>query len=159
MLTELVVSGLPDLEELRRRLVELVRENIDAFAATPTDLGRTSMVIYTIKTGDAKPFKHRLRLIPFARRQHLKQEVDRLLDVGAISSADPGACPYASRTVFSTKNDATLRVCIDYRDLNAQTEKDVFCFTEDRPRMTTTGEGEILCVTGPAHGLPTSGVE
>ena len=104
-----------------------VRENIDAFAATPTDLGRTSMVIHIIKTGDAKPFKHRLRPIPFfARSQHLEQEVERLLEVGTISPADPGACPYASKTVFSPKKDGPLRMCIDYRDLNAQTENDAF---------------------------------
>ena len=126
MLAELGVSGRPVSEELRRRLLEVVRENIDAFAATPTDLGKTAMVIHTITTGDAKPFKHRLRPIPFARCKHLEQEVERLLEVGAIFPADPGACPYASRTVFSPKKDGTLSMCIDYRDLNAQTEKDAF---------------------------------
>ena len=120
------MSGLPVLEELRRRLVEVVWKNIDGFAATFTDLGRTSMVIHTIQTGDAKPVKHRLRPIPFARRQHLEQEVEKLLEVGAISPADPWACPYASRTVFSPKKDGTRRMCIDYRDLIAQTKTGAF---------------------------------
>ena len=85
VLPELIVSSLPVFEVLRRRLVDVVRENIDAFAATPTDLGKTSVIIHTVRTSDAKPFKHKLRPIPFALRQHLEQEVERLLEVGAIS--------------------------------------------------------------------------
>ena len=73
VLAELKVSGLPVSEVLRRRLVDVVRENIDAFAATLTDLGKTSVVIHTIRTSDAKFFKHKLRSIPFALRQHLEQ--------------------------------------------------------------------------------------
>lgn len=65
---KLKVSSLPVSELLRRRLADVVRENINAFAATPTNLGRTSVVIHTIKTYDAKPFKHKLRLIPIARQ-------------------------------------------------------------------------------------------
>ena len=37
-------------EQLRKRQIEVVRENLDAFAASPTDLVRTSVVIHTIKT-------------------------------------------------------------------------------------------------------------
>ena len=84
VLAELKVSSLPVSEELRRRLVDVVRENINAFAETPTDLGNTPVVIHTIRTSDAKPIKHKLRPIFFALRQHLEQEVERLLEVGAI---------------------------------------------------------------------------
>ena len=126
VLSELKVSELPVHEELRRQVVNVVRDCIDAFAATANDFGRTEVALHTIKTGDARPFKHKLRPIPYARRQFLDQEVERLLAIGAISPADPGACPYASRTVLATKKDGSLRMCVDYRDLNAQTEKDAY---------------------------------
>ena len=84
------------------------------------------MVIHTFRTSDAKLFKHKLRLIYFVMRQHLKQEVERLVEVGAILPAYLGACLYSLRTVFSFKKDGTLRMCVDYRDLDAQTEKDAF---------------------------------
>ena len=48
------------------------------------------------------------------------------MSVGAISPANPGACPYASKTVLTPKKDGTMRMCVDYRDVNAQTEKDFF---------------------------------
>ena len=126
VLSELKVSSLSIPESLKKCVIGVVRECIDSFAATPDDFGRTNVSMHTIKTGEAKPFRHKLRPIPFARRQFLEQEVERLLAIGAISPADPGACPYASRTVLAQKKDGTLRMCVDYRDLNAQTEKDAF---------------------------------
>ena len=123
---ELKIAALPIPENLRKRLIEVVRENLDAFAASPTDFGRTSVVCHTFKTGDAKPFRHKLRPIPFTRRQYIEQEVEKLMSVNAITPADPGACPYASRTVFATKKDGTMRMCVEYRDVNAQTVKQLF---------------------------------
>ncbi len=125
VLADLKVTSLPISEQLRKRLVQIVRENQDAFAASPTNLGRTSVVIHTIKTGEARPLRHKFRAIPFARRQYLLQEVERLMSVGAIFPADPGACPYASRTVVTPKKDGLMRMCVDYRDVNAQTEDSV----------------------------------
>ena len=121
MLADLKITVLQIPDELRKRLIEVVRENLDAFAASPTDHGRILVVIHTIKTGEARSFRRKLRAIPFARRKYLEQELERLMSVGAISPADPGDCPYASRTVVKPKKDGT-----DYRDVNAQTEKDFF---------------------------------
>ena len=67
VLTDLRVSTLPIPKQVRKRLVEVVKENLGAFAASPTDLGRTSVVVHTIKTNAAKPFRHKLRPIPGSR--------------------------------------------------------------------------------------------
>ena len=48
------------------------------------------------------------------------------MSVGVISPADPGAYFNALRTVVTPKKDGTMRICVDYRDVNAQTEKDSF---------------------------------
>ena len=77
------------------------------------------MLVHTINTGDAKPFRYKLRPDPFAIRQYLGQEVEKLLAIGAISEADPGACPYASRTVITPEKDGTIRLCVDYRHIKA----------------------------------------
>ena len=126
VLSELKVLSLLIHENLKKCVIGVVRECIDSFAATPDDFGKTNVIMHTIKTVEAKPFRHKLRPIPSSRRQFLEQEVERLLAIGAISSADPGACPYASRTVLANKKKGSLRMCVDYRDLNAQTEKDAF---------------------------------
>ena len=115
-----------DQEQVRKQLVEVVKINLVAFAASQTDLGRTSVVVHTIQTNAANPLRHKLQPIPFAQRQYLEQEVEKLLTIGAISEADPGACPYASWIVTTPKTDGSIRMCVDYRDINAQTEKNAY---------------------------------
>ena len=46
--------------------------------------------------------------------------------IGHIAEADPGQCPYASRSVVVKKKDGSFRLCVDYRRLNAQTVKDAY---------------------------------
>ncbi len=58
VLADLKIAALPIPDELRKRLIQVVPKNLDAFAASPTDLGRTSVVIHTIKTREALPFRH-----------------------------------------------------------------------------------------------------
>ena len=126
VLLELKVATLPVGQDVRKQLIEIVQQQLDAFAATPTDLGRTSVISHKIKTGEAQPFRHKLRAVPFAQREFLEKELERLQAVKAISPATPGECPYASRVVLVRKKDGSTRMCVDYRDLNAQTEKDSF---------------------------------
>ena len=45
----------PISEQFCKGLIQVVCENLDAFAASPTDLGRTSVVIHTIKAGVTRP--------------------------------------------------------------------------------------------------------
>ena len=69
---DLKFATLPTPELLRKPLIELVRENLDAFAASSTDLDKILVVVYTIRTGDERPFRHKLRAIIFARRQYIE---------------------------------------------------------------------------------------
>ena len=55
------MSTLPIPEQVQKRLVEVVNRNLDAFAASPTDSEKTSVVVHTIKTNDAELFRHKLR--------------------------------------------------------------------------------------------------
>lgn len=72
VLSELLFDQLNIKAGLKDRLTSLVKENLNAFAGTPHDLGHTDLVLQRILTGDAPPFRHQLRYVPFARRQYLK---------------------------------------------------------------------------------------
>lgn len=70
MLAIIKVATLKIGEKLRKRLSKVVRENLDAYATSSTDVDRNKLVIDTINTGDARLNRHKLRLIPFAMRQY-----------------------------------------------------------------------------------------
>ena len=100
------IAALPIHENLRQRLIEVVCNNLDVFAGSATDLGRTSVVVHTIKNRESKDFRHKLHPILFARRHYLENEVERLITVCALSSKNKGACPYASRTDIALQEAA-----------------------------------------------------
>ena len=111
VLADLKVASLLISEDLRKTLVQVFSNSRDAFAASATYLGRTSVVLNRIKmTADAKPVRHQLRAIPYVRRQFLEQDVEKLLAINAVAPANPGECPYASRTVVANTKDGTLRM-------------------------------------------------
>ena len=71
----------------------------------------------------ARPPSHRIyRLCP-AELAQLKKQLAEYLKAGQI---EPARSPYGAGVLFAKKKDGTLRMCIDYRGLNAQTIKDKY---------------------------------
>ncbi|WMV49561.1 hypothetical protein MTR67_042946 [Solanum verrucosum] len=54
------------------------------------------------------------RMAPIELRE-LKAQIQELLDKGFIH---PSASPWSSQVLFDKKNDGSIRMCIDYRQLN-----------------------------------------
>lgn len=72
---------------------------------------------------NAKPvYRKAWRLSP-AERAEIEKQVKYLLAKGLIQ---PSSSPWGAPILFAPKPDGTLRMCIDYRGLNAVTERDVF---------------------------------
>ena len=74
------------------------------------------------KPGSAPPARR-----PYPVALHHRAELDRqvkvLLDAGIVRRS---TSPYAAPVLFAPKKDGKLRMCIDYRLLNAQTVRDRF---------------------------------
>ena len=122
---DLRLSSIQQPKEILRDLKDLLFELQDAFSASDLDLGHTNLTQHTILTC-GEPFREKLRQIPYARRALVKAEIDHLLRLGVITPATPGECPYASAIVLVQKKDKSMRLCVDYRRLNAQTIKDAY---------------------------------
>ena len=122
-----IISRLPgDLtERQRQRALEIIQRTASSFSRHDFDLGRTSLVEHEIDTGDARPVKEQLRRYPQIHQEFIDAEVDRMLKYDVI---EPCASPWASNCVIVQRKgpNARLRLCIDYRKLNAVTYKDSY---------------------------------
>lgn len=114
-------SSLTDDE--RQRVVALLMEFKDSFSKNEYDIGRTKLIQHSIDTGDSRPVREQLRRHPQAYLEFIDAEVDKLLALGII---EPSASPWASNLVLVRKKDGKLRLCVDYRRLNALTIKDAY---------------------------------
>ena len=102
---------------------QLLKQYSGLFATKNSYLGRTSVVKHNINTGDARPVKQPLRRIPAHITEEVNSQIDERLSKGVI---EPSTSPWASNIVLVKKKDGSTRICIDYRRLNAVTEKDAY---------------------------------
>jgi hypothetical protein len=77
---------------------------------------------HTIKTGDSAPIRSVPYRMPHALRDKLRAELDGMLENGLISRS---TSPWGSPIVYVPKSDGTLRLCTDFRKLNAVAEMDI----------------------------------
>ena len=122
---EKLLSAVDDTipEDACQALAAILMSHLDVFSVDENDLGRTNLIKHHIDTGDAKPVRQPLRRFPPAHVEAISGHVDNLLKQGTI---EPASSPWASNVVLAKKRDGTLRCCIDYRQLNAVTRKDVY---------------------------------
>uniref|UniRef100_A0A5S6Q481 Reverse transcriptase n=1 Tax=Trichuris muris TaxID=70415 RepID=A0A5S6Q481_TRIMR len=119
------------LWEMREAVVLHHKRSADISAVPGGNIGRTFMVKHKIKTGNAKPVRVPPRRIPYARRQEVKTLVNQMLQEGIV---EPACSPWSAPIVLVRKKDGSQRLCVDYRQLNAVTEKDA----QPMPRIDET---------------------
>ena len=78
---------------------------------------------HQIPTGDAAPIAKKVyRMSPLELRT-LQEQLDELLKLDYIR---PSSSPWASPVLFVKKKDGSMRLCVDYRALNAITVKNKY---------------------------------
>ncbi|XP_078794575.1 uncharacterized protein LOC144988164 [Oryzias latipes] len=96
---------------------------IQSEQAWPSDLGCTNLISHEIPLLDDKPVRQRYRQLPPSDYEAVKAHLRQLLDSQVIRES---SSPYASPIVLVRKKDGSLRMCVDYRQLNRKTRKDAF---------------------------------
>ena len=93
------------------------------FAKSDNDLGCTMAVQHRIRTTDDVPVTMPYRRIPPTKLEEVKSHLQELMQSGAIVPSDSA---YASAIVLVRKKTGALRMCCDFRALNAKTVKDAY---------------------------------
>ncbi|KAL7859568.1 hypothetical protein SRHO_G00147150 [Serrasalmus rhombeus] len=96
---------------------------VDVMTATVASQAVVNPTYYQIPLSDDVPVRQRHRRIPPTEYEVVKAHINQLLEARVIRES---SSPYASPIVLVKKKDGSLRMCVDYRLLNAKTRKDAF---------------------------------
>jgi hypothetical protein len=96
----------------------------DVFAEVVTGLPPDREIEFTVDLipGTQPIHKAPYRMAP-AELKELKKQLQELLDRGFIR---PSVSPWGAPVLFVKKKDGTMRLCIDYRELNRVTIKNKY---------------------------------
>lgn len=127
--TRLSKLGLNDLDidsnhssiQSKAKLVKLVEQYEDIFSRHSLDCGEAKGFVHRIHLTDSRPFRMPYRRVPPAHYQQLRQVLTDMEEKGIIRKS---LSEYASPLDMVWKKDGGLRICTDFRWLNAQTMKD-----------------------------------
>lgn len=110
----------PSQEQAGQALLE---KYSTVFSRDEGDIGCTDLVQHDIPLTNEVPVRQRYRRLPPSQYDLVKAHIGELLDRGVVQVS---CSPYSSPIVIVQKKDGTIRLCVDYRQLNAQTRKDAF---------------------------------
>jgi len=105
----------------REAATRFIRNNTAVFFKSEYDLGRTNLVEHHIDTGENRPVRQALHRHPVAYLPLIDQHVNEMMRNNVIEPRS--GSEWISNVVLVKKKDGSLRYCIDYRRLNAVTQK------------------------------------
>ncbi|KAI9555914.1 enzymatic polyprotein [Daphnia sinensis] len=111
----------PDLSLKKKgKLMELLYTHRHCLS---TRKGETKLVQHVIETGNTKPISCAPYRVSMVERRLINDQVKKMLEGGIIQQS---SSPWSSPVVLVKKKSGEIRFCVDYRRLNAVTERDVY---------------------------------
>ena len=99
----------------------MLKEEAGAFAKDDDDMGCITNLKMNIQLKDDKPVQKTYLSVPRPLYKEVKEYLQDLINRGGIAKS---TSPYSSPIVCVRKKDGSLRLCIDYRELNNKTIPD-----------------------------------
>ena len=114
-------------EDLKNLLIHFLRQNKDVFAWKQADMGGIDPAVITHRLNVSpsfKPIKQKRRSFTPERQKAINEEVNKLLQAGAIREVEYPE--WLANVVLVKKENGKWRLCIDFTDINKACSKDSF---------------------------------
>lgn len=133
---------LTHLEEHQRQIVsQMLREESESFSRSDDDIGCVGNLQMDISLKDVEPVSKAYLSVPKPLYKEMK---DYLQDLIAQGWVEKSTSSYSSPVVCVRKKDGTLRLCIDYRELNKKTHPDRHPIPRVQDIMDTLGGNTLF---------------
>lgn len=107
------------LSEPEREVVnKMLREECASFSRTEDDIGCIEKLQLSISLKDTEPVSKEYLSVPKPLYREMKDYLNDLIAQGWVEKSNS---PYASPVVCVRKKDGSLRLCIDFREVNRKT--------------------------------------
>ena len=120
---ELNIGDAPLTRDQQARLIDVIYSHTEVFSLFDGDLGFCDVLKHSIPTTTDKPVYLPHRQIPVQLQSEVRKCLDNWLKQGIIR---PSKSPYASQVVIVRKKTGEIRLCVDFRKLNAISIRDSF---------------------------------
>ncbi|XP_015224698.1 PREDICTED: uncharacterized protein LOC107081001 [Cyprinodon variegatus] len=107
--------------EYKAKLAELIVQYQSIFSRDKLDCGKATGFLHRIRVMDEKPFRLPCRRIPPTQYEKLREALDEMEEREIIRKS---SSEFASPLVIVWKKSGDLRICNDFRWINAHTVKD-----------------------------------
>ena len=120
---ELNLGEAPLSREQQVKFLNIIYDNQAVFSLHDGDLGYCDVLKHSIPVSSNKPVYLPHRAIPVQLQSEVHKCLDTWLKQGIIR---PSKSPYASQVVIVRKKSGEIRLCVDFRKLNAISVRDSF---------------------------------
>ena len=120
---ELNIGDAPLTHKQQAHLIDVIYDHMEVFSLFDGDLGICDILKHSIPTTTDKPVYLPHRQIPVQLQSEVRKCPDNWLKQGIIR---PSKSPYASQVVIVRKKTGEIRLCVNFRKLNAISIRDSF---------------------------------
>ena len=118
------LTGIDLPKDVPRAFQNVIRKFKDCFRSElPEKLPPERAIQHSINTGSAKPVNHNAYPLSFTQLEEQTKQIQDMLDKGLIRTS---SSPWGFPVLFAKKPEGKWRMCVDYRGLNALTERNTY---------------------------------